>query len=186
MKFNGETGEILSKNGVVVAKINNTTDRLEIVRGVKEIISVQHRVATNTAGGATVVGLQDRPINFLVENAISGAAFNTSTGVITLPAGKYRATGYSDFYAVNTFQTFIATVSAPGVAIATGSTGQAYASTGASTVRSQIDDVFTLSSATDVKMRAYTQTARSGDAFGTAVNSGIDNVHAALTIEKIG
>lgn len=180
-----QDNQIKSVNEVVVAQVNNDTDRFEILRGVTEILTIQHRVATNTAGGATAVGSNVRPLNDVVHNSIAGASLNAATSTITLPAGTYKVSGYSSLYAVSLYQGFLATVAAPTVPIVSGSTGFAYTSTGANTVSMNLKGVFTLAAPTDIQMRIYTSTARNVDGLGNAVNSGIDNVHASLTFEKI-
>lgn len=169
----------------LASDMSGLNSRVTTIEASRKTFTVQHRVPTNTAGGATAVGSNVRPLNAVVNNDIVGASLNTTTSVITLPAGKYRVIGYSNVYAVSNYQGFLATVATPGTPIAYGSCGFAFNSTGADTGRTEFNGGFTLATTTDIQMRVYTSAARSGDGFGNAINSGIDNVHAALTFEKI-
>lgn len=73
--------------------------------GAQQRMYVRDEKAVNTPGGAATVGLNDRDLNTVVYNTISGASL--SSNVITLPAGKYYVRGKSPAHRTEQSRLFI-------------------------------------------------------------------------------
>lgn len=63
------------------------------VLSTKPMLHTQYQELSGVLPTAIAGGMQDIPINTVVENEISGASLNVSTGVITLPTGTYYIDG---------------------------------------------------------------------------------------------
>lgn len=64
----------------------------------KPFMQVQYRLPNNTNGGASSTGWNDRPLNTIISNDISGATLQNNT--IVLPAGTYHIVASCSWYAV--------------------------------------------------------------------------------------
>lgn len=69
------------------------TDALDAVKLGMQYMQVQDQRGSGTAGGAAISGVNNRTLNTVVTNTITGASVASS--VITLPAGTYRFRGES-------------------------------------------------------------------------------------------
>lgn len=166
-----------------LAASNARIAALETTVGKKFII--EHRLAANVAGGATSAGVNIRPLNLVIANDIAGASLDIANSQITLPAGTYDVQGYSAVFATGGNQAFLTPLADATTFLAIGTSGEAYTSTGADAGRSIVYGRFTLAETTTLVLRHWTLNARTINGFGVASNSGVPNVHAALTFQRV-
>lgn len=147
-----------------------------------QILIAQHVTATN--GGDAIAGINSRPFSNTPVNTIAGSAVGANT--ITLPAGKYKVSGWAKSYRVNNTTTYLYSVT-DSVLLLSGSGAYSDNSNGSADTVSTFSGIITLAATTDVRVQTYCQAAWAGNGLGVGFNNGVSqNVHAQVTIERIG
>lgn len=147
-------------------------------------IHIQDQKAAGTNGGIASAGIlnQTRVLNTVLANTIIGASLNTSTNIITLPAGKYRIETKVPSYNTTNNKAFLYNVTDTAYTLnglnAYGSSAQEYAF---------IYGEFTISSSKDFTIRHYINTVQGlSTDFGVATNiSGVLEVYSDVIIWKL-
>lgn len=147
------------------------------------IISLRQSHASGTHGGASSnSGWQKRALNTEVSNTISGASFNNSTGVLTLPAGRYRAVSSQTFNEVGKVSGRLRdTTNSTSLIVG----ARAHVPTG-QTGTCPVEGSFTLNDTANVELQYNCNNNKGTDGAGQAQNNGDTEVFATLIVEKIG
>ena len=142
-----------------------------------QILHMRDEKASGTAGGASqATTLEDRDLNTVLSNNITGASLDEVTGIFTLPAGQYDVDIHVPAYKVNAFKAFLYDVTGAAVVII-GANGQSGDGDHVMT-ESLIRGGFVLAAETELKIQQYGTTA-SGEGFGAPV--GILNINEVYT-----
>ncbi len=189
-----DAGKVILATGIGTSEIRRLSfSELDTSGGGSTIIGVlscREQFPHNTAGGATSGGIfNTRFLNTLGTNTIVGAALNTSTYRLTLPAGTYYASAGSSMYKGS-----LAFLRLHG-----GVSGTEYLrgpNTGYGPfpfITNTPDPIVTMngvfvlaSTQTDVQLELFVETGdASGHGYPVASESGVE-VYANLTILKLG
>jgi hypothetical protein len=153
------------------------------VHTVPQILYVQQAHATNTAGGAASnSGWQKRPLNTEKSNTITGATFNSGTGVISLPAGKYKSSCSQSFSEVGMVSSRLRDTT-NNVSLVVGVRGHVPSSQNGSTT---LEGPFTLTGTANIELQYNCKNNKTVSGLGPPQNDGDVEVYASLIIEKIG
>jgi hypothetical protein len=137
-------------------------------------LHVRDEKASGTGGGASVVGVQTRTLNTVVENTIAGASLASNR--VSLPPGKYRFQGSAPSVyrhrALLVNHTDSTTIQA-----GTNGYGSAQPTT------SFVSGKFTLSATKEIRLDQYIGTADSSGLSG-AITSGTSEIYSVLEIWK--
>lgn len=146
--------------------------------------SFQEQFPNNTTGAGTATAGSPRLLNTVVVNTISGSSLDATTGLVTLPAGTYKASGYAVNSGVNViykcqigvydFTNSVHLVN--GASVVSPAVGQPISGVNTSLV----EGYFTLSSTTEVGIVSNLVSAES-----TPANSGAVEVYTQLNIESL-
>lgn len=155
-------GSILLKNGSQTVASATSAGLLK-----KECrLIAEERVALNSNAGAAVAGDNNRSLNTVVANTITGASLNTSTGILTLPAGQYRIQARAPAYFVNR-HILILRNTGNSADLLYGSMSYS-AGSGSVQTDSFIDGVITLAATTTLRLVTKVDSARSPDGLGVS------------------
>lgn len=144
---------------------------------------LRHQVPAGTAGGSSVAETwNDRLLNTAFGD-LSFVSLNASNGVFTLQPGTYYVSGTAMIYRTQSSVSVIRDVvdnSTPVIGLATfgGDTENDIFST-------VLSGEIKISEPKDFKLQTYTQRAQATNGLGSLGNTGVDNVHAELKIEKV-
>lgn len=159
-------------------------ERLEMIESgyrPAKLFQVQHKLPGATGSGTFTAGAwQDRPLNHVATNEITGASFDSLTSKITLPAGKYEVSGvsYAFYCNANTARLYNITKSE---VIIVGTAGLSHPDGGYNNSGSEIYGRFELTH--------WCQTTRATNGFGYRAAAAIDNtdaIYADFRFWKIG
>jgi len=143
-------------------------------------IKVSDKKAATTTGGAAVSGLQDRTLNTLDLNEISGASLSASS--VTLPAGSYEVYARTPAAVVAGCRSVLFNVT-DGVAVLYG--GSDYTEAGSS-ANCMLNGKFTITSAKSFKLQTYAQNSNNNGGLGQpARQAGQMEIYSELIFRKI-
>lgn len=138
---------------------------------------IQHTTASGVGGGATVVGVNVRPLNTVVYNDIIGASLSSNR--ITLPSGKYLIRFSQSVYSTSYVQSYLVNVTSS----VTKKGKISYSGTASVVTDTEITTFEDISSPSTFEFRAYVSVANSnGLGFG---KSGELGVFASVEIIKV-
>lgn len=144
---------------------------------------VKHELAQGTNAGASVAGVQTRPLNTVSANTISGASL--ASNQITLPAGTYRIRAEAVAEGGNPNRSYLYNVTDASNAIL--GTSEDTMASGASdyvSVRSAVIGRITIASAKVFELRQYISQAVAAYGLGIALNAVGNEVYAFVEIIK--
>jgi hypothetical protein len=146
---------------------------------------VQDQKSSGTGGGSNVTGRQQRTLNTVVINEISGASL--ASNEITLPPGDYLISARAPSYRTNANKCFITRVSGDSLTEITGSSEIGISGSDTTGSNSIITERrLTAISGIVIDLNFWCQTVRSGNGLGYASISGDVEVYAEVIIQKIG
>lgn len=148
------------------------------------ILHVRDKKTSGTTGGSATTGsFQKHVINTEVLNTISGASVNTSTSVITLPAGTYEVVANSLYYVTGSTSTRLMNTTDTAELLRSINT---FASTSDGVaVVSAILGQFTLTAQKDIELQYRVSNGGNASNLGTANSFGIDEIHADVIFKKV-
>ena len=138
--------------------------------------------AANTAGGTNATGsFTKRTLNTTVVNTITGCSIAAS--VITLPAGSYVVTANAPFYRTARAQLRLRNTTDSTNPII----GQSAYYVSAYEVQgvSQLLGHFTITGSKNFELQYYAGTAETTNGLGLAMNFGVSEIYAQISIEKV-
>lgn len=142
---------------------------------------VQDQKANGTNGGSSSAGVQQRTLNTVVANTISGASL--ASNQVTLPAGTYRVRGYSVNASGQMSQSWLKNVTDTTIA-AFGASSAGYNATVFPTMVSEFEGRFTIASAKVFDIQHFSTAAVATTGLGRAVSSGNIEIYASVQIVK--
>lgn len=141
---------------------------------------VQDQKAVGTDGGTSVIGVQQRTLNTVVRNTITGASLAAS--VITLPAGTYRVKASAGCYIGSTHKAFLRdttnSITYPGSNARAGTVGDVF-------TLSWIDAPITLTAPANFELRHQIAVAQLVNGLGVAVNVAAAGVEVYASVEIV-
>lgn len=145
----------------------------------KGSLSVVDQKTAGTGPQSAVSGFNDRNLNTVLLNTISGASL--SSNIVTLPSGKYTwsASAFAFLVQGHVLQLYN---SSDGVSLGQSPNCTMTSGYNGSTAISA-EGGFTLSATKSIKLRHWLQVAGSG--FGQSLNTGFPNTYATLKIDKV-
>lgn len=147
-------------------------------------LHVREEQAQNVAGGAAVVGANNRTLNAVKFNNIPGASVASS--VITLPEGVYKVDIKSPGYAIDAFK--IALLDSVSAAIyLEGLNAFSWATTPSAATFAELTGVLTIpSGGRTMIVRLYASVAKAVNGLGVPVNrTGFIEIYTDVTIKRI-
>lgn len=151
----------------------------------ENIFIIRDEKTNGTAGGSSVAsGSNQRELNTIVKNTITGASLVDST-TFELPAGNYEIRASAPGYGVGANKIWLFAASPLFTEFLIGENAYAAASNGCIAV---LDDSFTIASTTQFILIHYTTNAVATNGLGVAVSAGasIPEVYASINIKKVG
>jgi len=149
---------------------------------------VEHQETSGTNGGGFSSGAwRTRSLNTEVQNNISSASINTSTGVITLPAGTYEIEFWAMAFRVNrnAARLYDTTNSTE---LITGSSANSNVGGDDGSENSIGHKTITLSGSANIELQHRCETTNSSHGFGLAVGTAFTVAHevfAQVVIKKV-
>jgi hypothetical protein len=147
---------------------------------INNYLHIQDQKASGTDGGSSVAGIQDRDLNTVIENNISGASL--AANEITLPSGDYYIEASSTVFDVNFHKLYITNDS--NTKLLFGST-QYNGSVDSQVSLGLVSGKITLASTTDIKLRQYTGVATATSGLGLASSLGEAEIYSDIKIWKV-
>jgi hypothetical protein len=144
------------------------------------MMHVQDQKATTVQGGSSSIGDNDRTLNTVVTNQISGASL--ASDEITLPAGTYFISARAPIYDVTAGYTRTIIKDTAGTVLMTGQSF--YGHTGTSR-HSVVEGNLTLATSTTIKVVSYTDVAEASTGLGLAVLDGLTEIYTDIRIWQI-
>ena len=141
---------------------------------------VQYQVPNgNNGGSATTGSFQDRPLNTILYDNIG---ITLASNTINIPVGVYHLTGIAGFYKISNgrLRWYNSTTSTAMSAI------NFYAGPVDMGINISIDTVVTLTTPCDLKLQYRVSTSTSTTDLGVGNGFGDSEVHASVTIRRIG
>jgi hypothetical protein len=142
---------------------------------------VQDQKASGTAAGGASVGVQQRTLNTVASNTISGASL--SSNQITLPAGTYRVRGYSMSATGVLAQTWLSNVT-DGVIAALGQSGAGFNQAQFPNMPTEFVGRFTIAAPKVFDIQHYSSAAIGTNGLGRPASSGNVEIYTSLEIIK--
>ena len=135
-------------------------------------------------GGSSISGYQDRVLNTVNSNGISGASLSGNS--ITLPAGTYEVIAFAQGYAVGSHQIRLMNATDSAVLVA-GSSAFAPSGSGAAQTTAILEGRFVLSASKQLRLSHYTQLAQTSIGLGNALdaNAVTAGLFAQVAIRKV-
>jgi hypothetical protein len=175
-----DTGGNFSANTITASLIGNVTGN---VTGniLQNFLQVNETQAQNTAGGACIATTwQTRTLNTILVSTITGATLGSNQ--ITLPAGTYYISATAPAYAINGHKLRVWNVT-DGLQLLVGQNEYTNAATQTNAL---VTGRFTLGSSKAIRIDHYTQSARTVNGLGVAINaSGYSEIYASVEIWKL-
>jgi hypothetical protein len=187
---NADTTWMLTTDGVIVlgatglnfANVSGITQAAADARymGIGYLL-VQDQKASGTNGGSSLAATQQRTLNTVVSNTISGASL--ATNQITLPAGTYRVNGYS-LNASGVFaQTWLRNVTDASI-VALGGSCAGYNVNIYPSMPSSFTGRFTIAATKVFDVQHFSSAAIASIGLGRAVTSGNVEIFSSIEIYK--
>lgn len=167
---------------------NNANDFTNMAWGLKGLRTDNYAKFTDqktsgTHGGASSAGIQDRTINTVNVNNITGASLSSNN--ITLPVGTYYIKASAPAYACNGHSIYIYNnTSSSTISSLTGSSEYVASGEGIST-RSKIEGLVTLSASSSIKLQHYIETGSATFGLGRRSGSANPEVYSVIEIWKV-
>ena len=188
--------DLAVNNGTLYVALETTTEEPSLTAttwkrfiewGQKGMLHMQHTVSPGIDSGTVTAGMWNiGPLNTLKSNTITGASLDTGLNEFTLPAGKYKLTGFRGCFYTNAYATRLYNVT-DGTTALIGMNGYADQGDGYNSEYIPIQGVIDIDSPKTFRFELYAQTTRANDGWGFDTNSygGLDRVWSDILIEDI-
>lgn len=158
---------------------SDVTNWLVVSNQPPRILVVRDEKTSGTNAGASIFGTQQRTLNTVVINTISGASLSSNN--VTLPAGTYLVEASTPAFNANAHQASLVNVTD---SITYTGTSETASSSGGCATKSFIDTYFTITSAKVFKINHFTTTVNA-TGLGPNTSSGLPEVYTVAKFTKI-
>lgn len=173
---------IAALTGAGYLKLINGTPQL--IENLLPMMILEDQKAYNVAGGNSVVGLNNRDMNTVVYNNITGASLDALTGIFTLPAGIYLIRASAPAARVDAHQLLLSDLTNSIIY-----TGTEEATTTVVSTTSFLEKPITLTAPAQFRLISdcrVAQTVYGLGGYSTTTANTNPNVYSKVTIQKIG
>lgn len=169
-------------SGVGYLKLTNGTPQL--IANLLPIMILEDQKPYNAAGGSAVSGLNNRDMNTVVYNDITGASLDAITGIFTVPAGKHLIRASAPASRVDSHQLLLSDITNSIIY-----DGTEEATTTVVSTTSFLETPVTLSAPAQFRLISdcrVAQTVYGLGGYSTTTANTRPNVYSRVTIQQIG